>query len=331
MKISLRRFAYLVCLGIVIVMLVSTCNAIGDRSFTRSKPMVENCRLVKHVMGETCIPRHPQRVVVLDLDTFANSLALGIKPVASVYIELANPIPNYLQSKLDDIELVGGHDAPNLEKILQLKPDLILANSYYSKTIYKQLSHIAPTVVLNIPYPPPSWKEQLEELAQILDKEDASQQLMNDYWQRIEKLQQILGVGAASPKENRRHSVKVSVASTSSQYGIWAYGEKHFSGTVLSDIGFQRPRSQTGDFFYVENLSEETISEIDGDVLFFLTWSDEDDKKTLEKLKQRPLWRQLNVVQRDRVYFVGQHWHSSDIFAIHAMLDDLFKYLVNTP
>lgn len=323
MKISLRRFAYLVCLGIAIVTLVSTCNAIGDRSLTRSNQLVENCRLVKHVMGETCIPRHPQRVVVLDLDTCANSLALGIKPVASVYLELANPIPNYLQDKIDGIELVGGHDAPNLEKILQLKPDLILANSYYSKTIHKQLSHIASTVVLNIPYPPPSWKQQLKELAQILDKEDANQQLMKQYWQRIEKLKQMLG--------DRRHAMKVSVASTSSQYGIWAYGEKHFSGTVLKDIGFQRPRSQTGDFFYVENLSEETISEIDGDVLFFLTWSDEDDKKTLEKLKQRPLWRQLNVVQRDRVYFVGHHWHSSDIFAIHAMLDDLFKYLGDTP
>jgi iron complex transport system substrate-binding protein len=331
MKISLRRFAYLVCLGIVMVTLISTCNAIGDRSLTRSKPMVENCRFVKHVMGETCIPRHPQRVVVLDLDTSANSLALGIKPIASVYLELANPIPNYLQDKFDGIELVGGLDAPNLEKILQLKPDLILANSYYSKGIYKQLSHIAPTVVLNIPYPPPSWKQQLKELAQILGKEDASQQLMNEYWQRVEKLKKILDVDAASPKENRRHTLKISVASTSSQYGIWAYGEKHFSGTVLKDLGLQRPRSQTGDYFYVENLSEETISEIDGDVLFFLTWDDKDDKKTLEKLQQRPLWRQLNVVQRDRVYFVGQHWHSSDIFAVHAMLDDLFKYLGETP
>jgi iron complex transport system substrate-binding protein len=143
---------------------------------------------------------------------------------------------------------------------------------------------------------------------------------MNEYWQRIKKLKQALG--------DRRHNLKVSVASTNSQYGIWAYGEKHFSGTVLNDLGLQRPRSQTGDFFYVENLSEEIILDIDGVVLFFLTWSDEDDRKALAKLKQRPLWRQLNVVQRDRVYFVGQHWHSSDIFAIHAMLDDLFKYLV---
>lgn len=298
-------------------------NTVNKTRVTDRKPQVENCRLVKHTVGETCIPLNPQRIITLRTDTLANILALGIKPIASVYVELANPLPNYLQNKADGIEFVGGHEAPNLEKILQLKPDLILAGSYDSKVIYKQLSQIAPTVVLNIPYPPPSWQEQLEEVAQVLGKEDVSQQLVSDYWQRIEKLKQALG--------DRRRTIKVSVASTSSQYGIWAYGEKHFSGTVLNDLGVQRPRSQTGNFFYVENLSEETISDIDADILFFLTWGNEDDEKTLEKLKQRPLWRQLDVVQRDRVYFVGEHWHNPDFFAINAMLDDLFKHLVNTP
>ncbi|WP_228055276.1 iron-siderophore ABC transporter substrate-binding protein [Gloeocapsopsis crepidinum] len=273
-------------------------------------------------MGETCIPRNPRRIIVLREDTLANSLALGVKPIASVFAPDL-PLPSYLQGKVDGIESVGGYEAPSIEKMLQLKPDLILGNSYYSKNIYNQLSQIAPTVILNIPYPPPSWKEQLEELAQVLGKEDVHQKLMNDYWQRIEELKQALG--------NNRHSLVVSVASTNSQYGIWAYGQKHFSGTVLNDIGLQRPPSQRGDFFYVENISEENIAEINGDVLFFLTWAPDDDKKALEKLKQRPLWRQLEAVQRNQVYFVGTHWHDAAIFAINMIVDDLFKYLVNTP
>jgi iron complex transport system substrate-binding protein len=322
MKSYLRRFICFLIIGLLSVTAIAACNRVNNTPVTQQQSG-ENCRVVQHTMGETCIPRHPQRIVTLGTNTFANSLALGIKPIASVYVEIANPLPNYLQDRADGIEFVGGHEAPSLEKILQLKPDLILAHSYYSEAIYQQLSHIAPTVVLNIPFPPPSWKQQLEELAQVLDKQEVSQRLMNDYWQRIEKLKKALG--------KHRHSITVSVASTGSQYGIWAYGEKHFSGTILKDMGMQRPPSQTEDLFYVENLSEETISEIDGDVLFFLTWGNEDDRKTLEKLKQRPLWQQLNVVQRDRVYFVGEHWHNPDIFAINAILDDLFKYLVNTP
>ena len=130
---------------------------------------------------------------------------------------------------------------------------------------------------------------------------------------------------------DRRKTLQVSIANTSSEYGIWSYGEKHPSGSVLEDIGLQRPESQRGDFFYIENISAEKISDIDGDVLFFVSAEREDDKKTLETLKQSPLWAQLGVVQRDQVHFVGRHWHNSDILAINAILDDLEKYLVNTP
>jgi iron complex transport system substrate-binding protein len=195
-------------------------------------------------------------------------------------------------------------------------------------SIYKQLSYIAPTVVLNVPSPPLPWKEQLEELARILGKEKASKQLIDQYWQRVEKIKQALDIGAASSKENRRKMIEVSIANTASEYGIWAYGERHYSGPVLKDIGLQRPESQRGDFFYIENISKENISDIDGDVLFFVSWEREDDKKTLEKLKQSPLWAQLKVFQRNQVYLVGAHWHYSDIFAINAILDDLEKYLV---
>ncbi|MBF2050098.1 MAG: iron-siderophore ABC transporter substrate-binding protein [Elainella sp. C42_A2020_010] len=330
MKISLCRPICFWLVGLLAVTLIAACNTVNKTSATNHKLQDANCRVVQHTMGKTCIPHHPQRMVVLHEEALANSVKLGFRPIASVY-EPNTPLPKYLQGKVTKVESVGGYGSPNLEKILYLKPDLILADSYYSENFYEQLSQIAPTVVLNIPFPPPTWKEQLEALAQILGKENVAQQLIDDYWQRIKQLKQALGIGAASPKENRRHPMQVSVASAGSEYGIWAYGERHFSGTILSDIGLQRPRAQQGDLFYVEGISEETISSIDGDVLFFLTWDQEDDKKALEKLKQEPLWQQLNVVQRDQVYFVGKHWHDANIFAINAILDDLEKYLVNSP
>lgn len=321
MKLSLRRFISLAIAGFVTFILLVSCGRNADQTSINEVLLMENCRVIQHEMGETCIPNTPRRVITLFIHTLANSLALGVRPIASTYIT-GFPLPEYLEGKVNGIESVGGADGPHLEKVLKLKPDLILSTSRL-EGIYQQLSYIAPTVALSLPFPPPSWKEQLEELAQILDKEDVSQQLMNDYWQRITELKQALG--------DRRHTLKVSIANTSSEYGIWAYGEKHYSGMVLSDIGLQRPLAQQGDFFYIENISQEKLSDIDGDVLFFVSWERDEDKKTLEKLQQNPLWKQLKVVQENKVYFVGMHWHSSDIFAINAILDDLFKYLVNSP
>jgi iron complex transport system substrate-binding protein len=251
------------------------------------------------------------------LDGRENSLALGIRPIASTYLS-GFPLPEYLQGKLDDVPSIGDFNSPSTEKILKLKPDLILTRA--NQGVYEHLSYIAPTVTLNVPFPPPSWKVQLEEIAQVLGKEEVGQQLLDQYWQRVEKIQQALG--------DRRKTMKISIANTSSEYGIWSYGEKHFSGSVLKDIGLQRPQSQQGDFFYIENMSKENLLDFDGDALFFVSWGRKDDKKTLGKLKQSPLWQHLKVVQQNHVYFVGMHWHSSDIFAINAILDDLEKYLV---
>jgi len=288
---------------------------------TRSKQTAENCRIVQHVMGETCIPHNLQRLVSLSEDIYINSLKLGFPSIATVSIP-GFPYPKYLQGKVEQLESVGGYSAVSLEKILSLKPDLILARPELGK-VYQQLSNIAPTVVLNQPFPPPNWKELLEELAEVLDREEVGKQLINQYWQRVEKLKQSLG--------DRRKTMEVSIVLISSEHGISAYGEKQFSGSVIKDIGLQRPQSQRGDFFYIDNISIEKLSDIDGDVLFVVSWGREEDSKAQEKLKQSPLWSQLEVVQNNKVYFVGMHWHNPDMFAINAVLDDLEKYLVNTP
>lgn len=106
---------------------------------------------------------------------------------------------------LTRFEYIGTLAEPNLEKILRLKPDLILANTRL-QNIYKQLSFIAPTVVLKLPSPPPPWQQHLEDIAQIIDEREISKQLIDEYWRRVEKLKQALGA---------RRSLQVSVATIS--------------------------------------------------------------------------------------------------------------------
>lgn len=326
MKIPLRHLTYLL-LGVLTFTLISACSPNINHNVTSSKQLTENCRVVQHAMGETCIPQDPQRVVTLWNGTFHTALALGIKPIASTWSP-GEPFPKHLGDKADGVENIGFE--PNLEKLLLLKPDLILSNTRL-QNIYTQLTNIAPTVVLDHPAPPAPWQKTLEDIAKILDKEQESKQLINDYWQRIEQLKQALGVGVASPKENRRLQMQVSVATVDQTYGIFTYGSKHPTGRLLSDIGLQRPPAQSKDFFTRSNISYENLSEIDGDVLF-LSYREEAGKEALGKLQQNPLWQKLKVVQQNRVYLVdSEHWYAFDVLAMNAVIDDLFKYLVNTP
>ncbi|MEO0537511.1 MAG: iron-siderophore ABC transporter substrate-binding protein [Cyanobacteria bacterium P01_A01_bin.123] len=277
---------------------------------------------MQHTMGESCIPTTPQRIAALDIDILGNLLALGIQPIAaSSGWDVAEPFPKHLQDKLDDVEYVGTATQPNLEKVLLLKPDLILANSHM-ESFYDQLSQIAPTVILQHPN---LWKQKLLDLAQVLGKEDVADELMNDYWGRINELKQNLG--------NEQADLQISAATVQSAHGIYAYGARHPTSVVMDDIGLQRPPSQTKDVIYTEQISRESLSEIDGDVLFFIIWSREEDQESFERLQQSPLWRRLNAFQSERVYAVDfDHWYvDHSILAIHAMLDDFFRYLVDTP
>jgi iron complex transport system substrate-binding protein len=287
---------------------------------------MENCQIVQHAMGETCIPQNPQRIVALWVGTFRSALALGIKPIASARSP-GESLPEFLQGKVDGVEFVGSLGQPNLEKILLLKPDLILSiTRSYLDEIYPQLSNIAPTVVMDLSSPPPPWQKHLEHAAKIFDKEQEEKQLVDRYWERIEQLKQALG--------DRRHQLQVSVAAFFPGSGtISIYGKKLPTGiVVLNDAGLQRPPAQSGDFGVMDNISYERLSEIDGDVLFLATRKEKASEEALEELQRSPLWQKLKAVQRNRVYLVDfERWHAFDILAMNAVIDDLFKYLVDTP
>ncbi len=327
-KTSLRRFIALLLLGVLTFTLTSASNRNINYSFTNLRQLPENCQVVQHAIGKTCIPRHPQRVVTLWMATFRSTLALGIKPIATTWYA-GESFPEHLQNQADRVENIGFQ--PNLEKILLLKPDLIVSTTRF-QNIYQLLSDIAPTVVLNNPSPPPPWQKHLKDVAQILDKEEEGKELIDKYWQRIEQLKQKLGVGVASPKENRHHQLEVSVATVDQTYGIYIYGAKHPTSKVLNDIGLQRPLTQRGDFFTRDNISYENLSDIDGDVLFLSHRGGKAGVEALEKLQKEPLWQKLKVVQQNQVYIVdSDHWYAFDVLAMNAVIDDLFKYLVKQP
>jgi iron complex transport system substrate-binding protein len=282
------------------------------------KQQTDNCRIVKDMTGNVCIPSNPLKIVTLWESHFASALALDVIPIAT---QNFGDIPEYLRKKAQGVQSLGSE--PNLEKILLLKPDLIISSSRL-QNIYQMLSEIAPTVMVYHPRPPLTWKGNLETIASILGKEKEANQVIENYERRIEKLKASLG--------ESRLTTQVSVATVTQTYGIYYYGSQTTIGMILNDLGLQKPPSQRGDFLTKYNISEESLFDIDGDILFLSYSNDEASKKNFDSLQQNPLWQKLNVVQEDRVYIVDSaHWYSFNALAANAILDDLEKYLVNTP
>lgn len=279
--------------------------------------------MIQHVAGETCVPNNPQRIVILSLDTLGNVLPLGVKPIA-IANENVGEFYSYLpEDQVQGIETVGDPAQPNIEAILNLKPDLIFGwGGYDPEGIYPLLSQIAPTVLYH--WQDDIWQDVFKFAAEVLGKQAEGQAALQRYEARIQELKAALG--------DRYQDKTISVVYF--YFGrIGSAAKNSVPGLILSDVGLQRPAAQdivVKPWGSIE-FSEEELSKADGDVLFAITFN-EDDEQFLKQLEQKPLWRTLKAVQQNQVHIVnGKHWNAYNVMAIDAVIDDLFKHLVNTP
>lgn len=289
----------------------------GNRDVT-----ADNCRPIVHVMGETCVPERPQRVVVLhDYLALDAVIALGIQPVGAVGNYTGPfPFPPWLRDKTQAIEMVGTAREPNLEKILGLDPDLIVTlEGEGHERIYKQLSQIAPTVIV------PSQRAIFPEvrfLGEVLGRPERAQALLDRYQQRLQEFQVAMG--------DRLDTLEVSLVRFLPE-GVRIEGDSYNVGKIMKDAGLRRPPTQRIDRPII--ISLEQIERIDGDVMFANTIADpqleERANRVLERYQQHPLWSKLKAVQSDRVYEVDPYlWSGNGILWVYEIIDDLFDYLV---
>lgn len=316
-------------LATLVFLLISACSRNSVQNTVSqngtASPTVQSatseCRAIKHIMGETCVPTIPERIVTLDYFALENVLALGMKPIGTVLNQDLAEERADLRERLTEVENLGAVDQPNLEKILALKPDLILGIKTTREKIYSQLSQIAPTVLSDFDSSA-DWKEVLKLHAEALGKTEVAKQVMDDYYSRLEKFKAQMG--------DRLSQTEVSVVRITPQ-GLILYMKDIFIGTILEDAELPRPPAQDK-HTWSEEISKERIRDADGDVIFLWGYEVGDQEQEIQtalaKLKADPLWSQLNAVKQGKVFEVPRYWIGSSILAANAVIDDLFKYLV---
>lgn len=270
--------------------------------------------------GSVSVDDDVKRVVTLYEGALDASVAVNVTPVGAITTRGGNGVASYIQDRVEGIEIVGTARETNLESVIALQPDLILASSRLSKEQYELLSSVAPTLVPNFNmFEQDAWKKESLFFARALNREAEMEQVLEQTDQHAaqvqEKLQQSLpGSG-----------YKASLSRWMPQ-GALLMSNKLFAGSLLKAGGFDmqdvdiikegRPHS--------EPLSQEKLSLIDGDWLFLATLN-EDGDEALEAARKSPAFQRLNVVQNDRVIPVnGQLFSSaSGPLAANAIFDKL--------
>lgn len=144
---------------------------------------------IKSSLGTAEITEKPEKVVTLGQGSTETSIALGTIPVGMEEYAWAADKSGYTPWVNEAVkdeggelpEFVGAGEELDMEKIVELEPDVILAPwSGITQEQYDSLSEIAPTVA----YPDQAWSidwdEQIEIIGQALGQEDDAAKLVTD-------------------------------------------------------------------------------------------------------------------------------------------------------
>lgn len=254
-----------------------------------------HAREVTTAFGEVAVPDSPERVVTLYEGALDASVAAGISPIGAIATRGGNEVATYMDAHIDtsQLEMVGVARETNIEAVLRLQPDLILAAPQLPEEQYTLLSRIAPTVV------PESkglsrdgWKAESRLYGQALGKEAEIDEALESIEQRAAELNQRLSEEQVGGKAYLARWMPAGPMVMSAE--LFATGVLAASGVDVSDAGLVEAGYPHSDILSLENLSM-----IDGDWLFLATLNDE-GQQALDAAEKSSAFARLNVVQRGR-------------------------------
>lgn len=255
---------------------------------------------IEHKYGSTTIESAATRVVTLGLSDQDTVLALGVKPVGAVDWFGERPFGNWAWVKDHwggtPPEIVGERDDYNIEKIVSLRPDLIIAQySGMTQEQYETLSKIAPTVAQSKQYDDYAtpWQEMTMVIGRALGQPEKAQQLLADIDRRLADVRQ-------QHPEFAEQTVVVVDPSEPGQYA--AFSQTDPKAQLLEQLGFKLS-AQVTQLAGGENaavVSSERLDILDVDKMVMLTWDDSVEPR----VKADPVFASLTVTKAGGVVFV---------------------------
>lgn len=207
--------------------------------------------------GKLTVPKNPKKVVVFDngsLDTL-DALGVGDKVVGAA----TDNLPTYLKD-YQKVDSAGGIKEPDLEKINQMKPDLIIISGR-QRDFLDQLKQIAPTMYLAVD-PSNTWnsiKQNVETLGQIFGKEKVAQKKLAALETSIKETKT-----KAAESQDKVLTVLVNEGQLST------YGKDSRFGIVYDTFGFAEADTAIKASTHGQSVSYEYVLDKNPDVLFVI-------------------------------------------------------------
>ncbi len=291
---------------ISLLLLVAACGATDTTTEeVRAEPAVENesteavqeevpeTRIVKDAQGEVELPYEVNDVISLSAQFTDHLLSLDIVPVGNIAGESGQEV-SWLHERLNGTTYIGHMQAPEIEMMLDLKPDVILAVEKHHGKAADNLKAVAPTIFLKDMEQ--DWRELFRYVAEVTNRQELAEERLKQFDNRLAELSSKLpeSVKEESVMFLRIHHKESRLFGADSHVGKIAYDQ----------LGLKYPENAPQIEMEMP-LTIETIPDFNPDHIFVFDTAKDKNVEALNDLQNHPMWKQTKAVQEGNVYFLG--------------------------
>jgi iron complex transport system substrate-binding protein len=268
----------------------------GKDTVAQESTPTSGTRTVDSFMGPIEIPVNPQRIVCLGSYAPEDLIDAGVTPVGITETDL-DGFASVYKDGLKDVPTVGTFAQPDLEKIIALKPDLILAISVdWLVASYDDLSRIAPTVLVDYTVPN-AWLVMADIFADAAGATAGLERLKGVYADRVEAVKTTY----AGQLSTLRWGIANGWGSQDNQYTL--YYPDSAPGKVLTDLGALWIESVIGKTGTSALYSYEQLNLLaDADIILTYGPKDGEIEENGQIMANQPIFKQLKATQNNHVY-----------------------------
>ncbi len=253
----------------------------------------------KDALGnEVVIKERPKRVAVAFFHFLEPWFSLGVTPVAadnasSLFGFLS--FQPFIKEQANVLDL--GSSSVSVEKVLESKPDLIIAATPYNDKIMDQLKQVAPVVVFKNDL---DWKGRLVEFSKLIGEPKKGQ----DKVAEIEKLIVTNREKLAAKKDQTVAFISFNNKGTYTAFGLdrcVAFYDK------TAGLGLTPPANYPAVHGKDNIFTLEGLLQLNPGYIFL--WDDmtsNSEETTLEELKKNPVWNTLTAVKNNHVFVLDR-------------------------
>lgn len=288
------------------------------REDTHSSEISEKNVTITDANGEITVPYQPKKVVVFDnsaLDTL-NTLGIGDVVVGTP----TSNLPSFL-SDFKAVESAGGIKEPDMEKINQMQPDLIIISGR-QRDFLPDLEKIAPTIFFEVDSTDTWQSIQHNALAlgQIFGKEAEAQTALDE-----------LATQISDTKEKAEATNERALVVLMNEGELSAYGNGSRFSIVHDTFGFKQADEAIEASTHGQNISYEYILQKNPDVIFVVDRTKAvGGDQTETSLADNDLVKDTNAGKNGKVIVLNSEvWYlaGSGLESLKIMLDDVNQAL----